>query len=113
MLPSKERFSRSQFSEFLANKGIFVVFNRLGTLKYLPSKSTQLSVVTSSKTEKRAVARNKLRRRIYAVVFSEKPQIQGIVYVSKQSYGLSYPELKTLTLDLLAKAGKNSTHTPK
>ncbi len=108
MLPSPERFSRQKFTEFLGNKGIFVVFNRLGTLKFLPSAGTTFSVVTSSKAEKKAVIRNRLRRRIYAVVQSQKPRIQGIVYVSKQSYSFSYDDIKTLTTDLLAKAHKAS-----
>lgn len=106
MLPSKARFSRSQFSDFLANKGVLVVYNRLGTLKYLPSPFPQLSVVTSSKAEKRAVVRNTLRRRIYTTIGTQKPQIKGIVYVSKQSYGFTSTEVKTLTLDLLAKTQK-------
>lgn len=113
MLPSKARFSRSQFSDFLAHKGISVVFNRLGTLKYLPSPSTQLSVVTSSKAAKKAVDRNKLRRRIYTAVSSSKPLIQGIVYAAKQSYGFSHDEVKSLTLDLLAKASKTSVQPSK
>lgn len=108
MLPFTARFSRSQFKEFLLNKGIFVVFNRLGTLKFLPSEATYMSVVTSSKAEKHAVVRNTLRRRIYAVISSKKPSIQGIVYVSKQSYGFTFDEVKNLTLDLLAKAEKGT-----
>lgn len=108
MLPSHQRFSRQQFSVFLENKGIFVVYNRLGTLKYLPSETVQVSVVTSSKAQKKAVSRNKLRRRIYAVIAAHNPKIRGIVYVSKQSYGFTYSEVKNLTLDLLAKAEKGT-----
>jgi ribonuclease P protein component len=69
--------------------------------------------VTSSKAAKKAVDRNKLRRRIYAVVFSSKPPIQGIVYAAKQSYGFTYDEVKSLTLDLLAKASKAASHPSK
>jgi len=106
MLPSEARLSRSQFSQFLLNKRVVVVYNRLGTLKYVPSMSLQLSVVTSSKAEKKAVSRNTLRRRIYTVFGSLDPHIQGIVYVSKQSYAFSYSEIKALCTDLVARARK-------
>ncbi len=102
MLPKQNRLTRTHFLQTLANKGLNVVYNRLGTLKYLPG-STQIAVVTSSKAEKQAVSRNKLRRRIYSIIAAQKPQIQGIVYVSKQSYGFTYSEVKNLTLDLLAR----------
>ena len=108
MLPSTKRFSRSKFQEFLISKGIFVVFNQLGTLKYIPSSSLMFSVVTSSKHEKSAVKRNTLRRRVYTTIGSINPAIKGILYVSKQSYGFPYPETVNLLNDLLAKAQKNT-----
>lgn len=107
-MPSSQRFSRQDFKKFLENKGIFVVFNRLGTFKYLPATKMQISVVTSSKAQKSAVRRNKVRRRIYETLRAQKPQIQGIVYVSKQSYDLTYTELKTLLEDLVARTSKAS-----
>jgi ribonuclease P protein component len=109
MLPSNKRFSRSEFSQFLTNKGIFVVFNRLGTLKYtIPSKITRFAVVTSSKNEKKAVSRNKLRRRVYSLVNSLSVPLQGVLYVSKQSYTLTYDEVKSLFNDLYTKAQKTT-----
>ena len=108
MLPSRARLSRRQFTEFLENKGFLTVFNQLGTFKYTQHTGTSFSVVTSSKHEKKAVLRNKLRRRIYATISITKPQVQGILYVSKQSYTFSYPQIKNLVHDLLAKAQKNT-----
>ena len=108
MLPSKQRLSRVEFQKILTNKGIFVIFNKLGTLKYIPSSKPACSVVTSSKGEKRAVVRNKLRRRIYSIFGAQNPAIQGILYVSKQSYGMDYQEIRTLFNDLLTKAQKNT-----
>lgn len=103
MLPSSQRLSRRQFQEFLTNKGLFVIYNRLGTLKYIPG-TPQLSVVTSSKAEKKAVVRNKLRRRIYTAFALAKPSIQGVLYVSKQSYTMTHNEVRTLLHELIGKA---------
>lgn len=109
MLPSNQRFKRQEFTDFLLNKGIFVVFNRLGTLKYLPSPaSRRFAVVTSSKHEKKAVSRNKLRRRVYSLVKALPVPIEGVLYVSKQSYTLTYDEVKNLFNDLYTKAQKTT-----
>lgn len=109
MLPSQQRFSRSEFSNFLTNKGILVVYNKLGTFKYLPTpQTTQFAVVTSSKHEKKAVLRNKLRRRVYALVGGSKTSLQGILYTSKQAYTLTYPEVTTLFNELRTKAQKHT-----
>jgi ribonuclease P protein component len=106
MLPSNRRLSRQQFTDFLETKPL-QVYNRLGTFKYL-SVGNKLSIVTSSKHEKKAVSRNKLRRRIYTIFSTTNPPLSGILYVSKQSYAFPYDETKNLFLDLLARAQKNS-----
>ena len=80
-----------------------VVYNRLGTLKYIPGTS-QLTVVTSSKAEKKAVVRNKLRRRIYTAFGLARPSIQGVLYVSKQSYTMTHNDVYTLLHELISKA---------
>jgi ribonuclease P protein component len=86
----------------LKSPDLKVVYNRLGTLKYTHSATPTLSVVVSSKHEKKAVARNKLRRRIYNLPLL-KP-ITGIFYVSKQSYSFEYKDIKKLFYELLEKA---------
>jgi ribonuclease P protein component len=110
MLPSKKRLSRSSFTLFLASKDLKTVFNNLGTLKYKKSLINKASVVISSKHEKRAVYRNKLRRRLY-VLFSDyfkgaSDQNQYILYVSKQAPILSFQDIKTLFYELLKKTTK-------
>lgn len=107
MIPSEQRFSRLEFSEFLKNKGIFIVFNRLGTLKYLPG-SPKFSVVTSGKHEKRAVYRNTIRRRLYTLFRSNSAPLQGVLYLAKASYQYTYPEIVTLFNDLITKAQKSA-----
>lgn len=108
MLPSIERVPRSEFQNILENKDILVIYNKLGTLKYVPIAPKILSVVTSSKHEKKAVLRNKLRRRIYSLAQTLPIPIQGIFYVAKSSYSLSFPEIKTLFNELLTKAQKTT-----
>jgi ribonuclease P protein component len=114
MLPSKQRLTRQQFTNLLKNPGIKVVFNQLGTLKYIESdkelglpflKPSSLSVVTGSKQQKKAVLRNKIRRQIYTL-FSKNPykiSISGILYVSKQSYDMPYEQIKDRFYALLSK----------
>lgn len=103
MLPSQNRISRRDFKEILENKGVFVVYNRLGTLKYLSKTPYKLSVVTSSKHEKSAVARNKVRRRIYTLFREAQKPIQGVFYVAKSSYRLPLSDVKRLLYELLTK----------
>lgn len=106
MLPSNERLTRREITEILSNKGIFVVYNQLGTLKYNISTKPGLSVVTSGKHEKTAVKRNKIRRRIYTLFRSHKENIRGVMYISKNSYTLQYSEIQKLFHGLLAKISK-------
>ena len=106
MLPSKQRLTRQQFTNILKNPEIKVVFNAVGTLKYIKDKElSSLCVVTGSKQQKKAVLRNKARRRIYTL-FSKNPykiSISGILYVSKQSYDMSHEQIKDRFYALLSK----------
>ncbi len=109
MLPSSQRLSRQQITALLADPQIKVVFNRIGTLKYRLSPGYALSVVTGSKNQKKAVLRNKLRRQLYSLARIENtPEMEGILYVSKQIYDLSFQELKDAFHALLSKTAKNS-----
>lgn len=108
MLQKKERLSRSAFKELLKKPELLVVYNPIGTLKFIPHTTLSCSVVTSSRHEKRAVVRNRLRRRIYAIIQKEHPTLCGILYVSKTSYALEYTHLRDLLHDLLKKTKKYS-----
>ncbi len=110
MLPSRKRLSRLEFTQFLASKDVKVVFNPLGTLKYKKSLISQASVVISSKHEKRAVYRNKLRRRIYSIFEAyfkdNNDQNQYILYISKQAPSFEYSQIKAFLYELLKKTTK-------
>jgi ribonuclease P protein component len=120
MLPSPQRLTRQQFTELLKNPEIKVVFNAVGTFKYVkkepglrngkPGSFSELSVVTGSKHQKKAVLRNKIRRQVYTL-FPNNPyniKVSGIFYVSKQSYTFSYQHLKDYFYALLSKIEKNA-----
>lgn len=105
MLSKRERHTREQFTALLLAKGLRTVYNRLGTLTYL-SGGRSLSVVTSGKHEKHAVARNRLRRRIYGAFQNSPARLSGIFYASKQSYGFTAEETTALAMELFAKASR-------
>lgn len=108
MLSSAERLNREDFKKTLQNKDLQVVYNRIGTLKYVFKETKAFSVVTSSKHEKSAVKRNKIRRTMYVLFQKTNPLFRGILYTAKDSYGFSHSNLKELFYDLLAKVEKNS-----
>ena len=109
MLPSTTRLSRSQVTSLLIHTDVKVVFNRLGTLKYVNSLENKgFTVVTGSKNQKKAVLRNKVRRQLYTLFNKNKDiSLQGILYVSKQVYDMSYTELDQNLNALLQKTQKN------
>lgn len=66
MLPKKERLTREDFNRFFSagKRTHFPDFQ----LIYAPYTTLHVSVVVSKKISKRAVVRNKLRRRVYDLV---------------------------------------------
>jgi ribonuclease P protein component len=116
-MPFSQRLSRSEVTSLLNNPEIKVIFNRLGTLKYQGKfnsdtlhtpKKAALTVVTSSKNQKKAVLRNKIRRQIYSLfrTYINKNKdisVVGILYVSKQVYMLSFNETSSLFEALMNK----------
>lgn len=111
MLPSKKRLSRQEFDSFLKNSQNQVFFNDLGTLKYKDSQENKVSIVVSSKTEKRAVFRNKIRRRLYSLfennlkITKVDPRVY-VLYVSKNIQGFQFKDLKNKFDELFKKTTK-------
>jgi ribonuclease P protein component len=110
MLPSKQRLSRLEFNNLLSQKDLGVVFNNIGTLKFKKAPKNQFSVVISSKNEKSAVLRNKLRRRIYEIFTKQIRALSGsyalILYSSKKATTMEYKEIENLLNELIKKATK-------
>ena len=88
----------------------FSVFNKGGTFKYL-KKESKFSVVVSSKHCKKAVKRNKIKRRVYAIISDlikkDPSHLSGIFYLSKLSYTLPYNTLKEYIEELYYRAYEN------
>jgi len=110
MLPSTQRLSRTQFTNLLESKDLKSVFNTLGTLKYQKSLTLQASIVISSKIERRAVYRNKLRRRLYSAFKTYSKEFSNggryILYISKKAPSMGAVELKNLLYELIQKTTK-------
>lgn len=102
MLSKKERLSRNSFKTLLLDKTLSIVYNKLGTLKWIPG-TPHFSVIVSSRHEKSAVNRNTIRRRLYTIFRQKKPSISAVLYLSKNSYSLTYEELKKNLHDLFKK----------
>ena len=78
------------------------VFNASGTIKYKQGIG-RIVVVVSSKQEKRAVYRNKIKRRARAIFISEKIPHDVVFYPSKKSLVMPYPEFKVHFHELIKK----------
>lgn len=105
MLPKQNHLSRILWETLKKKQGSRSVFNTLGTLKYYPKDTTHLAVVVSSKHEKKAVSRNKLKRRINTIFSKNYKTLKGvfIVFPSKQAYNLSYEAIRQQAEELFNK----------
>lgn len=71
---------------------------------------SRVAVVVSRKIHKRAVVRNRIRRRVYEVIRAELPQMEAVydivvIVTSVEVWGASSAEIRTLLLDQLDRAG--------
>ncbi|MEY2665459.1 MAG: Ribonuclease [Candidatus Parcubacteria bacterium] len=79
MLKKADRVSRTDFESHL--KGGKRFHCDYATLIFQPSKTFQGSVVVSKKVSKKAVERNTIRRRIYAMLYTQKKADRVGVYM--------------------------------
>lgn len=94
MLSKKRRLNRKDFLQVKATGRTFRP-NDLGFNRF--------AVVTSTKLDKKAVVRNKLRRRIYEIV-KDLPGSQDIIILgNKRMLNLSHEELDTYVHQILSK----------
>jgi ribonuclease P protein component len=106
MLPKKNRLTRQEldrvFKEGKTISGDYLY------LKFLPSEDkalTQISAVVPKTISKKAVIRNRFRRKIYnSILASAKtPPIKGVVVINKDISKLSEPQLNNEINKLLNK----------
>lgn len=95
MLKKKQRLSRSEFTNLL-KRGKRLHGDHFSLL-YTPAEETKCGLVVSKKIAKKAVERNKLRRKIYAV-FGENltvlPHLHCVLLTRPAITTLSHEELK-------------------
>jgi len=110
MLPRLNRLNKKQDIEKVFRSGRSVYAGALG-LRLCPNKLpiTRLAVVTSLKVSKKAVDRNRLKRRLREIIRQEimpraKAGTDGLVLTQKSLLDLSYGQLRDLTLSLFKKA---------
>ncbi len=105
----KNRIDKKLFSEIF-KKGKSVFSERL-LLKFVfaPNKEPAFSFVVSSKTIKRAVDRNKLKRRARHVVRKVAKEIKegtrAVVFFKKWERGIGFSETETELIKIFKKAG--------
>ncbi len=108
MLPKKHRIDKKLFKEVLS-KGKTYNSNHLflKTLS-LASKNPLFTFVVSKKTSKKAVARNKLKRRGRYIakknLDSFKKETANIIFFKPGSETLKFPELEEKILELFERA---------
>jgi len=105
MLAKKERLSKSDFSRFFSSGKR--LHSPLFTLIFSPHKTSHGSVVVSKKVARRAVDRNRMRRRIYDMLRGHlrggAPAGVYILLVKKAALSATYDELKEALDDLIKK----------
>lgn len=95
MLKKKQRLSRSEFANLL-KKGRRVHETHF-SLIFAPSTETKCGLVVSKKVAKQAVARNLLRRRVYAIFGEKLENLKNnhVVLLTKPSIkNLTFKELR-------------------
>lgn len=78
MLPKKERLSVRDIASLEKGRSIFGTYL---SIRFSPAPLKKFSVSVSKKVAKRAVDRNRIRRRVYAALQSVKENIKKSVFV--------------------------------
>lgn len=111
MLSNKNRFHGHGSLRYVYKNGE-AVRGKLITLKYTANprrKESRIAVVISKKVLKRAVGRNRVRRRVYEVIRHELPETlpqHDLVFLvfSSEILAMPQPELEATIKQLIASA---------
>ena len=105
MLKKKHRITTKEFTTFFA-KGRRL-HNKYLTIVYIPSNLVKVAVVVSKKITNKKPLKNKLRRRVYAILAQKKEPCfkKGIyiIFVKKDALRASYAMLAKSLQELLIK----------
>ena len=99
MLPQKARIPRKLFGEILDSRRY--LNSDLFTLKIAPSEHVRVAVSVSKKVSKRAVVRNKIRRRVYVSVRDILSDIKPGLYLIVVRPGAEKVKKEELKSDLV------------
>lgn len=105
MLPKKKRLTTKEFSHFFSSgKRIHGAYLQL---IYTPSPVFHAAAVAGKKVAKTAVGRNKLRRRLYAVLYriSRARELTG-VYILIAKPGATKADFRALATEIEELVGK-------
>lgn len=78
MLPKAERLTTEDIKALAQGKS---VFGTLVSLRFVPADKTKFAVAVSKKVAARAVDRNRIRRRVYAIVKNTKATFNKAFFV--------------------------------
>lgn len=112
MIPFKHRFHGHGSLRYVYKNG-HAIRSKVVTLKYIDNprrKHSRIAVVVSKKVHKSAVGRNRMRRRIYEIIRTELPAINGthdmvFLIFSSEVLTMSHEELHRVITDLFRSSG--------
>lgn len=79
MLPKSRRIPRKRFKPLLGSKKYFHTKHFL--LRVAPAEETHLAVSVSKKISKKALIRNKVKRRVYSTMRNFMPTLKPCLYL--------------------------------
>ena len=108
MLPRRNRVRSGEFKELMGGKTLSTPYFLLKYKAILETSPTKYAVVVSSKISKRAVERNKIRRRLYSILSKNFPSkgLVGAFFVKKEALKATFKELEKEVGNALAGLSK-------
>ncbi len=110
MFARSARLSRLEFSNFFTKRDALRFHGQWQSVVFVPHELAKFSVVVSKKVSKRAVVRNKLRRRAYGTLANNVASIPTGVVIVLYKPGASKANrliLQTELVGLLARISKS------
>ena len=98
MLPKAQRLTSADFTRFRGSRSFHAAHFSMRVVRTASEAETKAAAVVSTKVAKSAVARNLLRRRIYAVLAVSLTSLRGLLVTITAKAGapdLSFAELKS------------------
>lgn len=109
MLKKRQRLTKQQFDHFFKTGRRY--HHPLLQLVYTPGQDFHGAAVVGKKIYKRAVDRNRYRRRLYAALYRQKQQadLRGvyILLLKPAAKDVAYGELAAAVSDLVGRVGKS------